>query len=70
MTESEDNIESYWEVVRPHLIEKARQRRAALLKNILKEHPIYPIKTYKIIREWDTCEIYKELGSDGYSKKW
>jgi hypothetical protein len=67
VTESEDSIESYWEVVRPHLIEKARQRRAALLKNTLKEHPI---KTYKIIRECDTCEIYKELGSDGYSKKW
>ena len=27
MTESEDSIESYWEVIRPHLIERARQRR-------------------------------------------
>jgi hypothetical protein len=68
MTESEDSIESYWEVVRPHLIERARQRRAALLKNILGEHPI---KTYKIIKEWNTCESIRELNlSDGYYKKW
>ena len=27
MTESEDSIESYWEVARPHLVERARLRR-------------------------------------------
>jgi hypothetical protein len=69
MTESEDSIESYWEVVRPHLIEKARQQRAALIKNTLDRYPKM-IKTYKIIRELDTCEIYKELISDGYKNKW
>lgn len=68
MSESEDSIESYWDVIRPHLIERARQRRAALIKSTLELPKMF--SEYKIIKDWSKCENYKDLdGLDGYRIK-
>jgi hypothetical protein len=49
LTESEDSIESYWEVIRPHLIERARQRKLLAERDAHRHSDILEsfIKTYE-----------------------
>ena len=72
MTESEDSIESYWEVIRPHLIERARLQKLYQERGARKHEDCIDIFTQGYLKERNK-NFYKVIeerimNNNGYEK--